>query len=75
MTTSDERAWARGWAEMTDAELQDALNRYLWLAANTANPHAHRIQQLVSECQNRGKPHMVERAQHWVWEYPKPRDS
>jgi hypothetical protein len=55
---------------MTEAELEDALRRYLWLAANTPNTHASRVQQLITEAQRRGKPEMVERVQEWVREHP-----
>jgi hypothetical protein len=70
ISRSDEEAWARVWAEMNDAELEDALRRYLWLAANTPNNHASRVQQLITEAQRRGKPEMVERIQAWVKRTP-----
>jgi len=37
--------WKRVWAEMTDAELEDRLFTYLWLARKTINPHANRVAQ------------------------------
>jgi hypothetical protein len=54
--------WKRVWAEITDAELEDRLFTYLWLARNTINPHANRVAQLIEEAERRGKPEMVERA-------------
>lgn len=53
--------WKRVWAEITDAELEDRLFTYLWLARNTINPHANRLAQLIEEAERRGKPDMVER--------------
>lgn len=62
MRSWDDQEWTRVWAGMTDAELQDRLRDYLWLAANTPNGHANRIKQLIAEADRRGKPEMVERA-------------
>jgi hypothetical protein len=47
---------------MTDAEIEHSLRYYLWLAANTPNSHAGRIDQLLAECGRRGKPDILERA-------------
>ena len=35
--------WRQVWEEMTDAELEDRLFTYPWLAHNTINPHADRV--------------------------------
>ena len=54
--------WRQVWEEMTDAELEDRLFTYPWLAHNTINPHADRVAQLIQEAERRGKPEMVDRA-------------
>jgi hypothetical protein len=66
---SDDEQWARVWAEMSEPELRDTLRSYMWLAANTPNDHAGRIQQLKAECERRGKADLVESVQAWVSEH------
>jgi hypothetical protein len=39
--------WPEVWAKMTDSEIEESLQDYLWLAANTPNSHARRIDQLL----------------------------
>ncbi len=63
---SEDEQWARVWGEMTDAELEDRVRMYMWLAANTPNSHASRVAQLVAECNRRGKPDIVERVRAWL---------
>jgi hypothetical protein len=47
---------------MADPELEETLRDYLWLAANTPNSHADRVEQLLAECRRRCRPEIVERA-------------
>jgi hypothetical protein len=58
----DDDGWKRVWEEMTDAELEDRLFTYLWLAHNTINPHAGRVAQLIQGAERRGQAGIVERA-------------
>ena len=51
----DDGCWKQVWAEMTDAELEDRLFTYLWLAHNSINPHDDRVAQLIQEAERRGK--------------------
>jgi hypothetical protein len=44
---------------MTDSEIEESLRNYLWLAANTPNSHANRIDQLLEECRRHAKPEIV----------------
>jgi hypothetical protein len=54
--------WKQVWAEMTDAELEDRLFTYLWLALHTPNAHAGRVAQLIEQAERPGQAGMVERA-------------
>ena len=67
MDTDD--GWPQVWAEMSNEELRDRLDRlrhYLFLAANGPLKHAKRIAQLVAEADKRGKAEMVDEAMQWV---------
>ena len=51
----DDGCWKQVWAEMTDAELEDRLFTYLWLAHNSINPHDDWVAQLIQDSERRGK--------------------
>ena len=58
----DDEEWRSVWAALTDAELEDRLFKYFWLARNTPNSHDSRLRQLADEAERRGQAAMVERA-------------
>jgi hypothetical protein len=59
MDTND--GWPKIWAKLSDGELRDRLQYYLFLATNSPHaPHkyARLIAQLVAEADKRGKREM-----------------
>jgi hypothetical protein len=54
--------WKAVWSQLTDAELEDRLFTYLWLAKHTPNACAGRVAQLIEEAERRGQSEMVARA-------------
>ena len=65
--TADHTAFAQVLSEMTDEELEDAAADYIWLAEKQASEvgrsaYIPRRNQVVAECERRGRMDLVTRA-------------
>ena len=58
--------WPEVWEDLTDDALEETLQDYVWLAANTPNDHRTRVAQLRHEAERRGKPEIIELAIAWL---------